>query len=208
MASVTRKAKPDRPRRRSEVRSRLLAAAEALLEQGLSFTEISVEDLLTEAGAARSTFYAHFEDKGALLLELTDHVTSELEVAASRWYRLPRDATRDDLRSALAELMASHLRHRPTLLAVTEAAAYDPRVRAEYADSMARRFSEMERGFRAQQAEGGVRADVDPAQVTPWIGWMTERGLFQLLNDGPASVHRHLEGMTTVIWHTIYEGTR
>jgi TetR/AcrR family transcriptional regulator, ethionamide resistance regulator len=208
MASVTRKAKPDRMRRRSEVRSRLLAAAEMLLDRGFSFTEISVEDLITQAGAARSTFYAHFEDKGALLLELTDHVTSELEVAASRWYRLPREATREDLRAALAELMVSHLRHRPTLLAVTEAAAYDPRVRAEYEGSMARRFEEMERGFRAQQLEGGVRADVDPAQVTPWIGWMTERGLFQLLGDGPASVERYLEGMTTVIWNTIYEGTR
>jgi AcrR family transcriptional regulator len=208
MASVTRKAKPDRTRRRSEVRSRLLAATETLLGRGHSFTEISVEDLITEAGAARSTFYAHFEDKGALLLELTDHVTSELEVVASRWYRLPSDATRDDLRDALAELMASHLRHRPTLLAVTEAAAYDPRVRAEYEDSMARRFSEMERGFRTQQADGGVRADVDVAQVTPWVGWMTERGLFQLLGDGPASVDRHLEGMTTVIWRTFYEGTR
>jgi AcrR family transcriptional regulator len=208
MASVTRKAKPDRTQRRSEVRSRLLAAAEALLEQGRSFTEISVEDLITEAGAARSTFYAHFEDKGALLLELTDHVTSELEVAASHWYRLSRDATRGDLRDALSELMNSHLRHRFTLAAVTEAAAYDPRVRAEYEDSMARRFEEMERGFRAQQAEGGVRADVDPAQVTPWIGWMTERGLFQLLGDGPASVRAHLEGMTTVVWNTLYEGTR
>jgi AcrR family transcriptional regulator len=208
MASVTRKAKPDRARRRSEVRSRLLVAAEALLEQGRTFTEISVEDRITEAGAARSTFYAHFEDKGALLLELTDHVTSELEVAASRWYRLPRDATREDLRDALAELMTSHLRHRSTLAAVAEAASYDPRVRAEYDASMARRFEEMERGFRGQQAEGGVRADVDPAQVTPWIGWMTERGLFQLLGDGLASVDSHLEGMTTVIWNTLYEGTR
>jgi AcrR family transcriptional regulator len=208
MASVTRKAKPNRTRRRSEVRSRLLAATESLLERGRSFTEISVEDLITEAGAARSTFYAHFEDKGALLLELTDHVTSELEVAASRWYRLPRDATRDDLRAALAELMTSHLRHRYTLAAVTEAAAYDPKVRTEYEESMARRFSEMERGFRAQQSEGGVRADVDLTQVTPWIGWMTERGLFQLLGDGLASVDRHLEGMTMVIWNTLYEGTR
>jgi len=208
MASVTRKAKPDRARRRSEVRSRLLVAAEALLEQGRTFTEISVEDLITEAGAARSTFYAHFEDKGALLLELTDHVTSELEVAASRWYRLPRDATREDLRDALAELMTSHLRHRSTLAAVTEAASYDPRVRAEYDASMARRFEEMERGFRGQQAEGGGRADVDPAQVAPWTGWMTERGLFQLLGVGLASVDSHLEGMTTVIWNTLYEGTR
>lgn len=208
MASVTRRARPDRARRRSEVRSKLLVAAETLLEQGRSFTEISVEDLITEAGVARSTFYAHFEDKGALLLELTDHVTSTLEVAASRWYRLPRRATRDDLRDALAELMHSHLRHRPTLAAVTEAAAYEPRVRAEYERSMALRFAEMERSFSAQQLDGGVRPDVDPALVTPWIGWMTERGLFQLLDGGHSAVEQHLDGMTAVIWRTFYEGTR
>lgn len=208
MASVTRKAKPERAERRSGVRSRLLSATETLLQQGRTFTEISVEDLITEAEVARSTFYAHFEDKGALLLELTDHVTRELEAAASRWYRLPREATRDDLRDALAELMTSHLEHRLTLAAVVEAAAYDPRVRAEYEKVMARRFAEMERSFRAQQSEGGVRADIDTAQVTPWIGWMTERGLSQLLGDGPQSMDARLDGMTTMIWRTLYEGTR
>jgi TetR/AcrR family transcriptional regulator, ethionamide resistance regulator len=208
MVSVTRKAKPERSERRSGVRSRLLKATETLLERGRTFTEISVEDLITEAEVARSTFYAHFEDKGELLLELTDHVTRELEVAASRWYRLPADATRADLRDALAELMTSHLEHRLTLAAVVEAAAYDHRVRAEYERVMARRFAEMERGFRAQQRAGGVRADVDTAQVTPWIGWMTERGLFQLLGDGRHAPDARLDGMTAIIWRTLYEGTR
>jgi AcrR family transcriptional regulator len=208
MASVTRKAKPERALRGSAVRARLLAATESLLKRGRTFAEVTVEELITEADVARSTFYAHFEDKGLLLLELTDHVTRELEVAASRWYRLPSGATRADLRDALAALMNSHLRHRATLAAVVEAASYDPRIAAEYDRVMERRFAEMERSFRAQQRDGGLRADVDTTAVTPWIGWMTERGLFQQLRGGADGMAENLDGMTTVIWNTLYAGAR
>jgi AcrR family transcriptional regulator len=204
MASVTRKAKQDRAERQSAVPMKLLRAAETLLARGHAFTEISVEDLIIEAGVARSTFYAHFEDKGTLLLRLADHVTVELEEVASHWYHLPGGSTREDLRAAIGDLMAAHLRHRPTLVAVVEASAYDPGVRAEYEAAMRRRFAEMERGFRAQQLNGGVNAGIDIAQITPWIGWMTERGLFQLLSDGEPSVERHLEGMVEAVWRLLY----
>jgi len=208
MASITRRVTPGRARRRSGTRAKLLAATETLLGQGRAFTDISVEALITEAGVARSTFYAHFEDKGLLLLELADHVTVELEDAALRWYQLPPDATREDLRDALAELMTAHLRHRPTLVAVAEAAAYEPRVRTAYESVMDRRIAEMERGFRTQQTQGGVRADIDTAQVAVWIGWLTERGLYQLLDDGEASLERHLDGMVEIVWQVLYQGTR
>jgi AcrR family transcriptional regulator len=204
MPSVTRKTRPER---RSTVRARLLAAAGTLLERGRSFTEVSVEDLISEAGVARSSFYAHFADKGALLLELAEHVTAELEVVAARWYLLPRGADRDDLRVALHGLLTSYLEHRLTLAAVVEVAAYDERVRAEYDAVMRRRFAEMERGLSIQQREGGVRADVDLARAAPWIGWLIERGLHQLVGLG-GSADDHLEGLTTVIWNTFYEGAR
>lgn len=212
MPSVTRKARPER---RSKVRAQLLTAAGTLLERGRSFTEVSVEDLISEAGVARSSFYAHFADKGALLLELAEHVTAELEVVAARWYLLPRGAGRDDLRAALHGLLTSYLEHRLTLAAVVEVAAYDGRVRAEYDAVMGRRFAEMERGLRIQQREGGVRSDVVLERAAPWVGWLIERGLHQLVGGGSnvgtagsGSVTDHLDGLTTVIWNTFYEGAR
>ena len=41
---------------------------ERLLAEGSVFSEMSVEQLITEADIARSTFYVYFEDKGALMV--------------------------------------------------------------------------------------------------------------------------------------------
>lgn len=210
MPSLTRRPNLDRVKRPSNVRRRLITATEKLIEEGRPFTEISVEELITEAGVARSTFYAHFEDKGALLLELAVHASGAIEEGATRWYHLPREATRDDLRAALMELMTSYKKFSRTLAAIAEGAGYDARVRAGYHAVISNRIVEMERSFRSQQEEGGVRADVDVTAIAPWIGWMTERGLFQLVAecDDAAELERHVEGMTTIVWRILYDGTR
>lgn len=208
MVSVSRKVKPDRAIRRADTRTRLLATASQMLEEGRSFTEITVEEIITAADVARSTFYAHFEDKGVLLLGMIEHITAEFEIAASRWYHLPADATRQQLQDSLAILLEAYVEHRPRLAAVMEAATYDPRVRAEYEQAMERRFAQLHHCLLAQQRAGGLRPDVDVATVTPWIGWMVERGLFQLLADRPRTFDKQLDGMTTVLWNALYDGAR
>lgn len=189
-------------------RRRLLAAAAMILESGRAFTEISVEDLAGEAGLARTTFYEHFADKSALLMELADHVTRVFEDGASRWYRLPAGATRGDLREALRELARTHIDHRFTMSAVVDAAAYDPAIRAAYEAVIEVRIAGMRQSFRDQQRDGAICADIDVENVTPWIAWMTERAPFQLLRRGPDALQSHLEGITTVIWRTLYSGSR
>ena len=94
-----RKVRVSRATRREEIALRLFAAAERLLDEGTSFASISVEQLITGAEIARSTFYVYFEDKGALVLELADRVTRQVGEAASAWFKLQPGATRDDLRS-------------------------------------------------------------------------------------------------------------
>lgn len=56
-------------RQREVTRTRLLAAAvEVLVEQG--YLRTSVEDILVRAGVSRATFYAHFDDKLAVMRAL------------------------------------------------------------------------------------------------------------------------------------------
>src|ERR1700682_3011785 len=57
MPSVTRKSQGTRGQRRDEARARLLGVVEELLDEGESFTELSVERLVQAAGMSRSTFY-------------------------------------------------------------------------------------------------------------------------------------------------------
>jgi len=205
MAMTTRRVRVSRATRREEIGLRLLTAAERLLDEGTSFASISVEQLITGAEIARSTFYVYFEDKGALVLELADRVTREVGQAASAWFKLQPGATRDDLRSALGEIAEEYARHRHMLAAVVEASAYDERVRAQYAGVMEHRFQDMSTSFRDQQLAGLIAPDLDVEAVAPWLAWMIERGLYQLTGDSQKPAAEHLEGMTTVVWETLYE---
>lgn len=208
MPTVTRRSKQSRAERREAIGNRLFAIVERLLAEGAVFSEISVEQLITEADIARSTFYVYFEDKGALMIELMERVTKAVGDAANDWFHLPPAATRADLRKALARLAAAYRQHGRMMSAVIEAAAYDPRVQEEYAAVMARRCEDMNRNFIPQQRDGYIRSDIDLAAVTPWLAWMFERGLNQLIEQDGAMSESALDGATSVIWQTLYEGTR
>jgi hypothetical protein len=77
-------------------------------------------------------------------------------------------------------------------------------VRAQYAGVMEHRFDDMSTSFRDQQLAGLIAPDLDVEAVAPWLAWMIERGLYQLTSD-PEKVAEHLDGMTTVVWETLYE---
>jgi len=79
MRSVTR-----RPRGRPDgtTVSSLLEALERMLEQGRSFTTVSVDELAREAGISRATFYLHFRNKGDVVRRLMEEVEKEVAAAA------------------------------------------------------------------------------------------------------------------------------
>jgi AcrR family transcriptional regulator len=208
MPAVTRRGKVSRAERREEIARRLFVVVEGLLAEGSAFSEISVEQIITEAGIARSTFYVYFEDKGALMVELMDRVTQEIGSAAGDWFSLPPNATRAKLRKALAKLADAYRQHGRMLSAVIEAAAYDPRVREQYAAVMQRRFDDMNDSFIPQQRVGAIRQDVKVTAVTPWLAWMFERGLYQAVGQGDELSASALDGVTSVVWQALYEGTR
>lgn len=204
MPTTPRKARVSRATRREEIAALLFAAAERQLADGVSFAAISVEQLIQGAEIARSTFYVYFEDKGALVLELADRVTRQVGEAASAWFSLRPGATREDLRAALGEIVAEYTRHRHMLAAVVESASYDERVRAQYAGVMEHRFGDMSASFRDQQLSGLIDPDLDVESVAPWLAWMIERGLYQLTGDSATLAAERLDGMTTVVWETLY----
>ena len=207
MPAVTRRAKQSRAERREAIGNRLFAIVERLLAEGSVFSEISVEQLITEAAIARSTFYVYFEDKGALMVELMERVTRAVGDAANDWFHLPPTATRADLRNALARLAAAYRQHGRMMSAVMRRRP-DHRVQEEYAAVMTRRCEDMNRYFIPQQRDGSIRRDVDLAAVTPWLAWMFERGLNQLVGHGDVVTESALDGATSVAGRHLYEGTR
>jgi AcrR family transcriptional regulator len=120
MPSITRTSQSSRARRREDIRDRLRAAAEELMADGESYTELSVERIGRQAGISRATFYVYFEDKGDLLRSLAEEFIERLLEAAANWWELPADATKNDLRDAMRAIFDAYIPHKVVMAAVVE----------------------------------------------------------------------------------------
>ena len=209
MPSVTRKTRSNRTQRRNSVRAELLGAVESLLEADDSYTELSVERLVEQAGISRSTFYVYFEDKGDLLRGLSEDVVVAIADSAREWWSLPPDATKADVRKALKVVFDTYREHRAVFGAVVDTAPYDPGVRSQFGGLVSGLIAELTTHIRDGQRNGYVVADLDPARTAAWLTWMAERGLHQLV--APASAREAgllVDSLADIVWNTLYAGTR
>jgi TetR/AcrR family transcriptional regulator, ethionamide resistance regulator len=207
MPSVTRKSQAARAERREEIRARLLAAVQQLLTEGESFTELSVERLVSLAGVSRSTFYVYFQDKGELIRAWLAEINSEMDVAAQGWWTLDAGATWDDLRAALYRVVSAYRPHTTLMAAAFDAAAYDAGVREQVDTMMQRNIAGLRKHIRAGQQHGFVDPALPTAQTAAWLTWMAERGLHQLVREADqAELDRLVDAYTWIVWNTLYAG--
>ncbi len=158
---------------------------------------------------SRSTFYVYFEDKGDLLRTWFAEVSEDVVDAAADWWALGPDASRDDLRAALTEVVARYRPHTTLMAATYDAAAYDASVRELVTDMMAQNSAALRKHIRAGQKHGSIDPDLLPSQTAAWLTWMAERGFHQLVRGaGDAEVERLIEAYTGIVWNTLYAPAR
>jgi AcrR family transcriptional regulator len=209
MPSITRKTQSSRNERRGEIRDRLRAAVEQLLTDDVSYTELGVERLVREAGISRATFYVYFRDKGDLLQALVEDFMERIFRAASVWWELPADATKDDLRGALQAIFDAYLPHKTVMAAVVEVASYDPSLRERFGNLVQGTIDGVAAHIARGQEQGFVDPDLDPKSTAAWLTWMAERGRYQIV--APAredELDRLLGALTYITWNTLYVRAR
>jgi AcrR family transcriptional regulator len=205
MPSVTRRSQSSRAQRREEMRDRLLAVVERLLSDGEGYTEISVERLVSDAGLSRSTFYVYFEDKGDLLRAWFSGIEAEIASAARGWWALGRGSSREQLRSALSQVVKTYQPHTTLMAAMYDAAAYDQAVRELVREMMDRNIAGLRKHIKSGQREGFIDPQLPAQETAAWLTWMAERGLHQLVRDaGDAELERLIDAYTAVVWNTLY----
>ncbi|MEU7812809.1 TetR/AcrR family transcriptional regulator [Pseudonocardia sp. NPDC049154] len=192
--------------RRALMAARLAPAVLDLLGSGLRYRDLSVEQIANAAGMARSTFYAHFDDKSHLLALLARDVVDEVVAAGTDWTDLRGDATEADMRAAFAAILDTYRRHRVMMEALTEESSHDRRVRSEF-----ERMYTLARQLIAEHvAEGQVRGTVDPwIDAEPTVAWlvaMLDRGLYLHARRGELTDERSVSALAAVVWRTLYAG--
>jgi TetR/AcrR family transcriptional regulator, ethionamide resistance regulator len=205
MPSVTRKPQANREQRREQMERRLLDATERLMSDGASFTEISVDRLSTEAGISRASFYIYFEDKGHLLRRLAGQVFGDLAADAERWWSVAWRHNPDDVRAAMAGIIASYRRHQPVLIALNEMAAYDPMTAETYRELLTAISQRLTTVIEDGQADGSIRRGLAAATTASALTWMVERACHQNLPTKPADYDADLATtLAEIVWGALY----
>jgi AcrR family transcriptional regulator len=131
---------PDRlanlhPRAAATVRQLIDAGARLFAHRGYHGT--GVDDVVTEAGFARGTFYKYFDEKLGLLLQLTRECAADMHVLINEYRQIDPAgrAGSAQLRHWLADYLPFHARYLGVMRAWLEGNPRDPRLLAVVRES-------------------------------------------------------------------------
>jgi TetR/AcrR family transcriptional regulator, ethionamide resistance regulator len=195
--------------RRDQLRTQVLSIVEQQLRAGATYADVSVANVVAEAGISRSTFYAYFVDKTTLLRTWYAEFTEVILDAAQAWWSLNGTATKDDVRAALERIMDAYRAHPELMAATHEAIGTDHGVRKAVDDAMRRYIDGLRRHIENGQAGGFIDPSLPAAETAYWLQWMAERGLHQMVRaESEAGQERLAEAYASIVWNTLYAPTR
>jgi AcrR family transcriptional regulator len=188
----------NRPRRARRVpseqaRRQIIDAAGRLLADR-RFRDLTVEDVMAEAGLSRTVFYRHFKGLPDIVLGLLEDLLTAVVAEADE----TDPADRDMLRRQLGLAVQAYRDHGPLLLALDEAAHHDDEVERAY-----RGWIDHAVEVSARLIERGVARGNTPAmpvlEVTRALTQMNANYLLDLVRHDPEFDADHaLEALWTV----------
>ncbi len=191
--------------KRQATEAAVLQAMEDLLGEGVTYASLRIERIARRAGISRTAFYFYFADKRELLMRLVTALTDELYGEADAWWSGAGDGS-EQLVTALGNVAGLYREHGPLVCAIVEVSAYDEVV-GPFWRSIVGRFVE-------RSAER-IAAEVDAGRADPQLGvaatafslvWMTERVLYQMLEQEDAAGDDELVRALARIWTTTVYG--
>ncbi|AWS43124.1 TetR/AcrR family transcriptional regulator [Streptosporangium sp. 'caverna'] len=195
MASTTRNRRDD-SEQPTATEVQLLAAVERLLKTGHVFTEISVRQIIEEAGVSRASFYTHFRDKAQLLLRLSDSLRSRLLEMAREWNPGAGEDGADRYAKFFVEVIAIHRENFAILSALRELASYDPTVRGFYTADLEGFDEAVHKTLVAEQEAGRTPSDLDAVASSRVIVWGGSQAIARHISvddgSGDAALAREL----------------
>lgn len=190
--------------KRAAVQAAVLGATDALLREGVSYTDLNIERIATRAGISRTAFYFYFRDKRELLLRLTEDVTDQLYRQGDIWFSGVGEP-RAEVSTALASIGGLYREHGAVLGAIVQAAASDQEVAVFWHAILDRFVDATARRIEALRTEGGTAVTEDARACAFALCWMIERAFNQQLVLGePIEPDALVEALSGIFVRAVY----
>jgi TetR/AcrR family transcriptional regulator, ethionamide resistance regulator len=154
----------------------ILAATEQLLRER-PLNELSVADIIEAAGISRTSFYAHFASKTAVLAEALRRVMDQVMVAVDPFLSEPATDVEPAIRASLERWVEVCSVHGALLRAVSEEWPHDDQLRTLWFGMLETVSVRTARVIRSARRHGQAPAGADPDALAACLMWGYERVL-------------------------------
>jgi TetR/AcrR family transcriptional regulator, ethionamide resistance regulator len=161
-----------------EARETLLASAGRLLGDR-KIVDLTVADVLADAGISRASFYFYFESKHDLVIALGEQIVGEVAQAATPWLERAELEPIDALREATRGALGVWQRHGAVLRAIAESWHASPELGDLWGGFMESFVARARAQIERERASGTAPSDgPDAAALAASLIWMNERALY------------------------------
>jgi len=161
----------------------ILAATEQLLRER-SFGELAVSDILDVAGVSRTSFYAHFPSRSAVLAACVRRVVDELAVAVDPFLAEAEHDPEHAIRVSLERWVGLATEHGPLLRTASEEWPHDPELQELWFEVIAAFSGPVAGVIEGARAAGAAPDGADPEALAACLMWGYERVLHVALVGG------------------------
>jgi AcrR family transcriptional regulator len=177
-------------------RAAIIASAEAALRRR-PFREVSVEDVMQDAGLTRTQFYRHFDDLADLVLTVSAGAFEELLRSHERLAEVA-DFSATTLRAAIGPAVETFVALGPLVRAAGEAATHDAAVEAGFA-AVHERYLALTARLVARAKEAGAPVG-DPAQTARLLHLANVAYLTDTFGGEPRATREQAIEAITHVW--------
>jgi AcrR family transcriptional regulator len=153
-------------------RAQLLEAARVVFESK-GYFDASVEDLVTEAGVARGSFYTYFEDKSEVFRLLSTEVHTAVLEAVSTNLGSPGGDPILKLQESNARYVATYRQYASLYGLIEQVAAVDPLVHAERVERRRVNVERVKSSIERWQSRGLADPEINAATTAGLLVSMT-----------------------------------
>jgi len=163
----------------------ILAATERLLRER-PLNQLNVSDLIAAAGVSRTSFYAHFNSKTAVIAECLRRVMDQVTVAVEPIHRQSSDDAESAIRISLHQWVEVCKVHGALLRAVSEEWPHDEELRDLWFATIDAVTAGTAKVIRGARRDGHAPPGADPRALAACLMWGYERVLHvSLVGDAP-----------------------
>jgi AcrR family transcriptional regulator len=170
-------------RGRSRAETAILDATEQLL-RGRPLRQLSVADIIEAAGVSRTSFYAYFSSKTAVIAECLRLVMDQVMVAVRPLHTQSGADTETAIRVSLEQWVEVCRTHGALLRTVSEEWPHDAEIRALWFETLESLTAGTAKVIRGARAGGQAPAGADPRVLAGCLMWGYERVLHVALVGG------------------------